>query len=122
MAAEGASELPPLVPPRRRGWPWALDMETHAPYAPPIAVKVMRVSAATLATRSIPMFETTAEGATEPSTSASVMTWDPAVWDAIQTSYAQGSEAPRPTDILPLREASWTDQLMLPSSFGTVGT
>ncbi|WFD22007.1 hypothetical protein MEQU1_000669 [Malassezia equina] len=95
-------------------------METQAPYAPPIAVKVMRVSAATLATRSIPMFETTAEGATEPSTPASVMTWDPTVWDATQTSYAQGSEVPMPTDILPLREASWTDQLMLPSSFGTV--
>ena len=97
-------------------------METEAPHAPPIAVKVMRVSAPTLATRSIPMFETAADGAAAPDAPPSAMAWDPSVWEAIEATYARGSDAPAPGDTLPLREASWTDQLLLPASFGTVGT
>ncbi|SHO75775.1 Uncharacterized protein MSYG_0108 [Malassezia sympodialis ATCC 42132] len=95
-------------------------METEAPHAPPIAVKVMRVSAPTLATRSIPMFEAAAEGAAAPDAPPSAMAWDPSVWEAIEATYARGSDAPAPGDTLPLREASWTDQLLLPASFGTV--
>lgn len=81
-------------------------METEAPHAPPIAVKVMRVSAPTLATRSIPMFEAAAEGAAAPDAPPSAMAWDPSVWEAIEATYARGSDAPAPGDTLPLREAS----------------
>ncbi|WFD17866.1 hypothetical protein MCAP1_000075 [Malassezia caprae] len=88
-------------------------METEAPNAL-LAVKVMRVSAPTLAARSIPVFETAREGAAVPEGV------DAGVWEAVASTYARGSDAPAHDDALPLREASWTDQLVLPASFGTV--
>lgn len=96
--------------------------QASAPYIPPIAVKVMRVSAPTLAPRLVPAFETVAEGAPVLPAPHSVATMEASVWDAAQASMAQGSDAAFVQAPVSMRDSSYTDQVLLPASFGTVGT
>ena len=90
------------------------------PYVPPLAVKVMRVSAPFFASRSVPMFETCSEGAQELQVPHSVTHVDGEVWDAIKSTYARGSDSTFTDAPTTLRDMVYTDQLVLPGSFGTV--
>lgn len=92
-------------------------------YEPPLAVKVMRISTPSLASRVVPMFETVAEGALEKTESPrTVASFNPAVWDVVKSTYARGSDATFTNAPISMRDAAYTDQLVIPASFGTVCT
>ena len=88
-------------------------MET-APYAPPLAVKVMRMSAPKLATRNVPVFETQEEGADTAGLFSLVSPFEPRIWDEVARTYDRGSSR------ADTRDALITDELMIPSAFGSI--
>lgn len=98
-----------------------LTMEPSAGPPPPLVVKVMRMSAPVLAARSVPVFETSKESGSALGAASGVEAFDPAAWDAVQASYARGSDRVFTEAEPTLRDATYTDHLVLPSSFGTVG-
>lgn len=81
---------------------------------PALVVRVMRISAPTLASRTVPMFETSAESEVAWGPSSAATPFDPATWDAVQdaTSSARHDATERDTP--------YTSHLVLPSSFGVV--
>ena len=98
-------------------------MDAQEPYEPPLAVKVMRISAPSLATRVVPMFETCSEGArTDFAAPNTVAPFNPAVWDVIKSTYSRGSDATLTNAPISMRDAAFTNQLVLPASFGIVCT
>ncbi|PKI85807.1 hypothetical protein MVES1_000678 [Malassezia vespertilionis] len=95
-------------------------------YVPPLSVKVMRMSTPSLGTLPVPMFETQGESCFDLGPASAVAPFPAAQWDAVKDSYARGSDAPftyagQHDDVQKtLRDTMYTDQLTLPSSFGTV--
>ncbi|KAI3626521.1 hypothetical protein CBS9595_001882 [Malassezia furfur] len=88
----------------------------------PLVVKVMRMSAPVLATHAVPVFETARESGAAVPAASSVEPYDTANWDAVLESYARGSDAPLVHAAPTLRDVPYTGHLVLPSSFGVVGT
>lgn len=88
----------------------------------PLVVKVMRMSAPVLATHAVPVFETARESGADVPAASSVEPYDTASWDAVLETYARGSDARLAHAAPTLRDVPYTDHLVLPSSFGVVGT
>ena len=99
------------------------------PYTPPLSVKVMRIATPSLASRVVPMFETCTESGVvdEPSDHNNtphrqecVEYLAPRIWDVIKSTYARGSDEIFTNAPITARDVSYTDQLLLPASFGSV--
>ena len=88
-------------------------MET-APYAPPLAVKPRRREAPTLATRHVPVFEPREARADTAGMFSLVSPFEPRIWDEVARTYDRGSSR------ADTRDALITDELMIPSAFGSI--
>ncbi|WFD29140.1 hypothetical protein MSPP1_000145 [Malassezia sp. CBS 17886] len=86
---------------------------------PPLSVRVMRMSVPALAQRTVPLFETEAEGAPALSAASAAAPFDASIWDAVKGTYARNKESGT-AEYTPVRDVPYLDQLSLPSSFGAV--